>query len=63
MKAIVWTKYGGPEVLKYGVFEKPTPKSSEVKYMLPLLQRATADSAHLRCPWAFGCRHGWCLVW
>ncbi|HED39928.1 MAG TPA: NAD(P)-dependent alcohol dehydrogenase [Chromatiales bacterium] len=30
MKAIVWTKYGGPEVLKYGVFEKPTPKSGEV---------------------------------
>ncbi len=30
MKAIVWTKYGGPEVLKYGVFEKPIPKSDEV---------------------------------
>lgn len=30
MKAIVWTKYGSPEVLKYSEVKKPLPKSDEV---------------------------------
>jgi len=30
MKAVVWTKYGGPDGLKFQEIEKPTPKDNQV---------------------------------
>lgn len=30
MKAVIWSKYGGPDVLKLGVVDKPVPKDDEI---------------------------------
>ena len=30
MKAVIWTKYGAPDVLQQGEVEKPTPEANEV---------------------------------
>ncbi len=30
MKAVLWTAYGSPDLLKVGEIEKPTPKADEI---------------------------------
>lgn len=43
MKAIVYTNYGAPEVLKVGEREKPTPKANEVLIRVRAAEATKAD--------------------
>ena len=44
MKAIVWTKYGSPDVLQLKDVEKPTPRANEVLIRVHAATASTADT-------------------
>jgi len=48
MKAIVWTKYGSPDVLQLKEMEKPTPRDNEVLIKVHAATAATPDTEFRR---------------
>ncbi|MFW9973981.1 MAG: NAD(P)-dependent alcohol dehydrogenase [Candidatus Thorarchaeota archaeon] len=52
MKAIVITKYGGPEVLQYKDVEKPSPTADQVLVKVKAASLNASDSEIMRGSWA-----------
>jgi len=55
MKAIIWTKYGSPDVLQLQDVEKPTPKDNEVliKVHAANASRTDTEFRNLKLPFPF----------
>ncbi|HEY5730063.1 MAG TPA: NAD(P)-dependent alcohol dehydrogenase [Anaerolineales bacterium] len=56
MKAIIWTKYGSPDVLQLQEVETPTPKTDEVliKVHAANASRTDTEFRNLKLPFPFG---------